>query len=336
MTNLFYRNRRLLVLTISLVLVSGLSSFYVLPRMEDPLLTPRFALVNTRFPGADAERVESLVTEKLEEELREIEEIKELRSTSRVGVSTITIELRDDIYKTAEIWSRIRDKLDDAALQMPPDAMKPDFDELDVKAYALIVALRWSRDGDANYAILRRLAEQLDDEIKAVPGTEQVDTYGDPEEEILVTIRQAELASLGISASDVARQLGASDAKVAAGQLRGQRGDLLFEVDAELDSLAHRPNADSPWSRWADSPSQRRCVDRKRNLRSAAGVWRWSVASQRWRSVCWCDPIPDSIIGITPPRTSCPILNVGCLKVSACTSCSIRTATCRQGFPDCW
>ncbi len=237
MWNIFYRNPRLSVLAVSLILVAGLSSYYVLPRMEDPLLTPRFALVNTRFPGADAERVESLVTEKIEEELREIEDIKELRSTSRVGVSTISIELRDDIYATEHIWSRIRDKLDDAAVQMPAGVMKPDFDDLEVKAYAVIAALTWDRDDAPNYAILRRLSEQLEDEIKLVSGTEEVDTYGDPDEEIVATVRPNQLAALGLTAADVARQLAASDAKTAAGQFRGDASDMLLEVDTELDSL---------------------------------------------------------------------------------------------------
>ena len=92
MSNLFFRNRRLLALAICLILVSGLSSYYVLPRMEDPILVSRVANVNTLLPGADAERVESLVTEKIEETLREIPEIKELRSNSRAGVSTISKE----------------------------------------------------------------------------------------------------------------------------------------------------------------------------------------------------------------------------------------------------
>ena len=49
---LFYRNPRLLILAVSLIVVSGLSSFYVLPRMEDPQLTERAANVNTIYPGA--------------------------------------------------------------------------------------------------------------------------------------------------------------------------------------------------------------------------------------------------------------------------------------------
>ena len=72
MSSIFYRNRRLLILTICLILVSGLSALHVLPRMEDPVLTSRVANINTLFPGADAERVESLVTEKIEEELQDV------------------------------------------------------------------------------------------------------------------------------------------------------------------------------------------------------------------------------------------------------------------------
>ena len=117
--SLFYDNRRLLVLALSLILVAGLSSYYVLPRMEDPVLTQRAAIVNTLYPGASAERVEALVTEKIEEELQEIEEIKEMRSSSRSGISTITIELKDDVYQVDEVWSRIRDKIDDAQPLLP-------------------------------------------------------------------------------------------------------------------------------------------------------------------------------------------------------------------------
>ena len=104
--------------------------------MEDPVLTQRVAVVNTVVPGAKADRIEALVTEPIEEELEEIPEIKELRSTSRSGISTITVELRDDVYEAAEVWSRVRDKIDDAKPLLPAGALDPDFDQLEVTAYA--------------------------------------------------------------------------------------------------------------------------------------------------------------------------------------------------------
>ena len=89
--NTFHSNPRLLYLTISLIVVSGLSAFFVLPRMEDPQLVERGAFVHTLFPGADPTLVESQVTDVLEDELADISEIKELRSTSRESISTLSL-----------------------------------------------------------------------------------------------------------------------------------------------------------------------------------------------------------------------------------------------------
>lgn len=237
MSSLFFENRRLLVLTISLILVAGSSSYYLLPRMEDPVLTQRAAIINTLYPGASAERVEALVTEKLEEELQEIEEIKEMRSSSRSGISTITIELKDNVYEVDEVWSRVRDKIDDAKPLLPLATTEPDFELLEVTAYASIVALVWDLPIEPNYAILRRQAETLEDKLRAINGTRDVDTYGDPKEEIIVEIQQEELAALGLTVSQVAGQLKASDAKVSAGLLRSEQGNFIMEVDAELQTL---------------------------------------------------------------------------------------------------
>lgn len=237
MLDLFYRNPRLLVLAIGLIVVAGISSFAVLPRMEDPVLTPRVANINTRFPGANAERVESLVTEKIEDELIEVKEIKELRSVSRRGISTITVELRDEITEVEEVWSRVRNRLDDSVPNLPSGALEPDFDRLHVKAFAMIISLKWTRDDNPNYAILNRLSEDLEDTLRSIAGTEEVDFFGVPDEEILVEFRKEDLNALGITPQSLADLIRASDAKVAAGQVRGNEVDLTVMIDEELDSI---------------------------------------------------------------------------------------------------
>ena len=125
MWTLFYRNSRLLILTICLIIVWGLSSLQVLPRMEDPALSQWYGKITTRFPGASAERVESLVTEKLEEKLQEIEEIKFIESTSQLGTSLIFIKLQNTVKNHDEVWSRVRDRLADVTSQLPPEVTAP-------------------------------------------------------------------------------------------------------------------------------------------------------------------------------------------------------------------
>ena len=232
-----FRNTRLLMLIILLILVAGLSSLALLPRMEDPVLTPRSALVITQLPGADAERVESLITEKIENQLRDVPEISEITSDSRVGISTISIELADNIYDTPPVWSNIRGKIEDAIPDLPPEATRPVFDELNIRAYSMIIGLVWTRSDQADHRVLRRLATDLQDQLQAISGTEVVDRFGDPGEEIEVIVDAQQAASLGLSADRVAQRIAAYDAKGTAGQMQSPLITLPLEVGNQLDAV---------------------------------------------------------------------------------------------------
>ena len=240
MLTLFYRNVRLLILTIILICVWGISSYFTLPRLEDPELVSRFAIVKTFLPGADAERVEALVTEKIEDKLTEIEEINSYGSTSRAGSSIITIELQDNINKQEVdlVWSRVRNKLDEVKVDLPANISEPELEKSKVKAYALIASLTWQQNDRPNYTILRRQAEVFKERLERISGTEEVEIFGDPQEEIVVEINPQTLASYNLTARELSQQIAQSDSKIAAGQLRSQDNNLLIEVAGELDTLA--------------------------------------------------------------------------------------------------
>ncbi|MGD1949379.1 MAG: efflux RND transporter permease subunit [Leptolyngbyaceae cyanobacterium] len=237
MFNLFFRNRQLLFLTLTLVIVWGLSAFLSLPRLEDPEIVQRVSTVTTFFPGASAERVESLVTDKIEEELSNIEEVEEIRSSSSPGISVVTVELKETIPDVEPVWARVRSQIDDVMPELPAEASRPEYEDEEVKASAMIVGLTWELDEPANYPILRRVAEGLEAELRNLPGTDSVDLFGEPDEEIQVEISQADLLKLGISAQGLSQQIAASDAKIPTGELRGESTELLFEVDSALESL---------------------------------------------------------------------------------------------------
>ncbi|MEA5465990.1 efflux RND transporter permease subunit [Leptothoe sp. PORK10 BA2] len=237
MFNLFFRNRQLLFLTLTLVVVWGFSAFLSLPRLEDPEIVQRVSTVTTIFPGASAERVESLVTDKIEEELSDIEEVEEIRSSSSPGISVVTVELKDTVSNVEPVWTRVRSQIEDAIPELPAEASRPEYEDSEVKASAMIVGLTWELDEPVNYAILRRVAEGLEAELRNLPGTDGVELFGEPDEEIQVNVSQADLLRLGISAQDLSQQIVASDAKISTGELRGSSTELLFEVDSALDSL---------------------------------------------------------------------------------------------------
>ena len=143
-------NPRMLVLGIALLLVAGFGALQSLPRTEDPFISNRHASVITAFPGADAERVEALVTEKIENKLREIAEIRHITSSSRPGLSVVTIQLQDAIYDTEPVMARARDKLNDLAPDLPAGAQVPVFDDDRGWAFTLITAISWRDDNGQN------------------------------------------------------------------------------------------------------------------------------------------------------------------------------------------
>ncbi|TWU58905.1 Swarming motility protein SwrC [Rubripirellula tenax] len=231
----FFRDNRAMLLLLGVVAVAGLTSIAVLPRMEDPVLSARVGLVATRMPGADAKRVENLITEPLEDRLQDVEEVKEIVSESRPGISTITVVLRDDIYDTDEVWSEIRGKIEDAITVLPPQASRPVFEELDVRAYALIVAVKWQRDDPPSWTLLRRYAKRLEDKLLAIKGTEVIERFADPGEEATVVIDPDQAAALGLDATSVAKQLSGSDAKGSVGFLRTTDQQLIMEMANQFE-----------------------------------------------------------------------------------------------------
>ena len=239
MTTLFYRDGRLLALVILLIVASGASALMTIGRQEDPTITNLFATIVTPYPGADPTRIEALVTEKIEEELREIAEIDEIVSVSRTGISVITVELSQTISDTAieQTWSEIRDALSDAAGNFPRGVPPPEFDNDRTGAFTALVALQSGPGTTASPAILSRTAETLQDRLRAVPGTKLVDLFGAQDEEITVTVDPTRLESLGLTADAVSRAVAGADAKVRAGHVRGEKTDLLIEVEGEIQAL---------------------------------------------------------------------------------------------------
>lgn len=227
------------MMTLVLTVASGVMALITLPRIEDPILTPRFGAITTIFPGATVERIEALVSRKLEEELSDLADIKEVFSFSRPGVSLVIIELRDDVRKqdVRNAWAKVRERMDSAYLKMPSVAQEPDLQELDAKANALLVALKWTHSSPPSYSMLRRLAKRLQEKLDHIPATEKTSLFGDSKEEVVVELDPAAANSLGLSASDISTMIAGFDAKLPAGRVQGSLADLSIEVSGSLETL---------------------------------------------------------------------------------------------------
>lgn len=257
---------RLTALVIALAVVMGLAAIITLPRQEDPIPRERYSTVTTFLPGASAKRIESLITEPLEDAIREVAEVQKIQSFSRVGISIVTVELQDTVMDTEEIWAIVRNRVGDAESQLPAQATKPELEVKLLPAVTMLISMRAQGGSDVSLGLLNRLALDLKTRISNLPGTEESKLYGEPEEEFLVTIDPAATASAGLSAQNVSDAIARADSKAPAGLLRDTQGTLIVEVAGELDSLSRiraipiRIGADGQALRLGDIASVARTV----------------------------------------------------------------------------
>ncbi|MCX7567523.1 efflux RND transporter permease subunit [Sulfitobacter sp. F26169L] len=236
--DLIYRQPRLLILTIALIIVGGLSVLSTIGRQEDPTITNLYALISTPYPGAEASRVEELLTIPIEEKLRRIPEIDLIESTSSAGVSVISVELMAsvDVNQIERIWAEVRDELEDARPSYPEGAGPSNVDTDFANTYAAIIAISADRPGIPP-AILGRYANALSLQLQNVSGTSKIQTFGMPKEEIRVEILPAKLASLGLTFADVASAIAQADGRTQAGRLANEGLNMQLNATEGISTL---------------------------------------------------------------------------------------------------
>lgn len=238
METLTFRQPRLVALTLLVILAAGMAALFSIGRQEDPTITNLFGSVQTVFPGADPERVETLVTAEIEEALREIAEVDVISSNSNTGISIVSVGLgaltpNDEIPR---VWADIREALDELTPDLPADALEPEFSTDGGGAFAAIVALSADHDG-VPLTIMRRYGDDLAAELRNIPGTEQVELFGIPNEEVLVTLNVEATVALGLDARQVSAAIAAADSKAQSGRVRGADSDFLITVTGEVAAL---------------------------------------------------------------------------------------------------
>ncbi|MFH1518535.1 MAG: efflux RND transporter permease subunit, partial [Pseudomonadota bacterium] len=190
MRTIFFRLPRLAILTMMVILIGGIGAMFSLGRQEDPTLIERYGFILTTLPGADAERMEALVTQPIEAALMELPEVDEIQSVSRPGVSQVSLQVREDLTEAEvdDAWTLIRQKVAFAESQFPAGTNTPEIHRQYVGAATLVVGLVWEGEGYPPLAVMRRMALDLQDRFQRLPGTELTDLFGVPAEEIRIVV----------------------------------------------------------------------------------------------------------------------------------------------------
>lgn len=193
----FALEKRVVTATLVVVLILvGLQAFFSLPRSEDPGFVIRVALVTTYFPGASPERVEELVTDKLEKAIQEIPELDFISSQSKTGVSVIYVNVLERYKEMRPIWDDLRRKVERASRDLPDGVSGPFVNDEFGDVFGILLGLT----GEGyDYAELKEVADQVRDQLLRLDDVAKVEISGDQEERVFVEYNNARLAELGLS-----------------------------------------------------------------------------------------------------------------------------------------
>ena len=240
MRTIFFRLPRLAILTMMVILIGGIGAMFSLGRQEDPTLIERYGFILTTLPGADAERMEALVTQPIEAALMELPEVDEIQSVSRPGVSQVSLQVREDLTEAEvdDAWTLIRQKVAFAESQFPAGTNTPEIHRQYVGAATLVVGLVWEGEGYPPLAVMRRMALDLQDRFQRLPGTELTDLFGVPAEEIRIVVDPEALSAAGLTVRQAASLVASADSKTPAGRLRSDGGNVGLEVGGEFENIS--------------------------------------------------------------------------------------------------
>ena len=222
-----------LVLTVILV-VAGLGTYITIPKESFPSIEIPNIIVTTVYPGASPDDIESIITQPIEQEVQSVSGIKDIRSTSTEGVSTVIIEFNPDV-SIDDALQKVRDKVDLAKPDLPADAEDPIISEIDFTEFPILTI---NLAADYPLTRLKEVADDLSDEIELIPSILSVETIGALEREVQVNVDLNALQGYNITFDDVVGTIGEENTNIPGGSVDVDRLNYLVRVDGEFEDPA--------------------------------------------------------------------------------------------------
>jgi len=224
--------QRISVMVLSvIVIVWGLYSYLALPREAAPDITIPNVFVSTSYRGVSPADIEKSITIPIEKKLKGLENVKKIQSVSSEGLSSINIEFitGTDID---EVLQKVRDKVDEADSELPSDLEeKPSVFEVNFSELPILVL---SMSGNIGLARMKRIAEDLKDDIESIPGVLECELSGGLEREIRIEPYAAKLAYYGIPVTSLQQIVSGENQNVSGGIIRMGEGRFRLRVPGEF------------------------------------------------------------------------------------------------------
>lgn len=236
LTDLAFKNKLMVNFLIFALVLAGIGSFIFLPKLEDPEIKVKTAVIATFFPGANQNKVELEVTDVIEEQVRTIGNIEKMTSRSQAGYSEIKISLKKTVSdsEVEQMWDALRRKVSRAALSLPKGSYPPvvidDFGDI----YGIFYAI--TANG-YSYEELDDFAHKIKRDILTVDGVKRVNINGLQNYAIYINLDYAKMANLGVLPTELLLTLQAQDKVAYAGYMENDDSRMRVEVKGDFSSV---------------------------------------------------------------------------------------------------
>ncbi len=234
----FLKKRAFTYLLMGVLILSGTFSLISIPKESAPEVIIPMGIVSTVLRGASAEDTEKLITDKLESEIANVENIDKVTSSSREGVSVITAQFNASANIEKSIQD-LKDAVDRVKGDLPEDATEPMVTKINFADQPMLIL---SISQDLSPAGLTALGEDLKNELKKVDGVSKVEISGTRERQIQVVVRKEQLAKYGLSLNQVIGAIQGANASFPIGSITVSDVDYPIKFDGSIESGAEVPD----------------------------------------------------------------------------------------------
>ena len=189
-------NSRAIIGIFLVLAVMGVMSYQSMPRDDMPPFKIRFSTIITQFPGASPERMEMLVSDKLEKAIQSIPEVKKITSENRTGFSLVSIALKDEVNDLQAVWDRIRRKINDTKGELPKGIIGPVYNDEVGDIFGILLGLE---SEGYSYKEQKKYADKIKDELIKLPNSGKVEVAGAISEKIYIAYDNAKLSEFKLT-----------------------------------------------------------------------------------------------------------------------------------------
>ena len=241
LTRLALRNSQFVLIVILIAIMLGVRSFISMPRSEDPQVAFPIYFATIVYPGTSPEDMEKLIVDPIEEAIKEVDNITEIKTGIREGLALLSIEASFDIDakdKYDEILREIntvRPTLPDGIMLFDIEQIKPE-DRVNFLMFAMT-------SEHISYKELDDFAEDFKDALEGVKGVNAIEVEASPELEVRVSLDYQRMAAQNISLAQIIGVLRSNNANIPGGDVRAGSKSFTIKSTGDFNNLDEIKNS---------------------------------------------------------------------------------------------